>query len=215
MYIPEKFRQTDSVAIQQLISEQPLATVIIATAAGMEASHIPLYWVAVDAETAVLRGHVAKANKIWQLCAAATDVLVIFSGPQVYISPNYYATKQIDAKVVPTWNYLSVHLHGQLVARHEADWKREMLNRLTTQQEASQAIPWQMTDAPADHLDKQLQGIVGLEFTVSSVVGKWKVSQNQPVENKQSVVEHLRQQGQDNSVAMADLVSQHLPAETK
>ena len=213
MYIPEKFRQTDSAAMQQLISEQPLASLIVATEAGMEASHIPLYWVTVDAETAVLRGHVAKANKIWQLCATATDVLVIFSGPQVYISPNYYATKQIDAKVVPTWNYLSVHLHGQLVARHEADWKREMLNRLTNQQEASQAIPWQMTDAPADYLDKQLQGIVGLELTVSSMVGKWKVSQNQPIENKLSVVEHLQKQDQDNSVAMADRVRQYLPAE--
>jgi transcriptional regulator len=213
MYIPEKFRQTDSAAMQQLISEQPLASLIVATEAGMEASHIPLYWVTVDAETAVLRGHVAKANKIWQLCATATDVLVIFSGPQVYISPNYYATKQIDAKVVPTWNYLSVHLHGQLVARHEADWKREMLNRLTNQQEASQAIPWQMTDAPADYLDKQLQGIVGLELTVSSMVGKWKVSQNQPIENKLSVVEHLQKQDQDNSAAMADRVRQYLPAE--
>ncbi|WP_287419119.1 FMN-binding negative transcriptional regulator [Reinekea sp.] len=211
MYIPDMFRQVDTAAMQQLIAEQPLATLVMATDDGLEANHIPLYWVDIDADTVVLRGHVAKANPMWRQCAAATDVLVIFAGAQLYMSPNYYATKQIDAKVVPTWNYLSVHLHGDLVAIHDTQWKHEMLNRLTDQQEASQPVPWQVADAPAAHVEKLMGAIVGLEFRVTSIEGKWKASQNQPLVNKVSVVDHLRSQTADNSLAMADLVSQSIP----
>jgi len=139
MYIPDMFRQVDTAAMQQLIAEQPLATLVMATDDGLEANHIPLYWVDIDADTVVLRGHVAKANPMWRQCAAATDVLVIFAGAQLYMSPNYYATKQIDAKVVPTWNYLTVHLHGDLVAIHDPMEARDVksVNRSAGGQSAS------------------------------------------------------------------------------
>ena len=138
-----------------------------------------------------LLGHIAKANPLSN-AESPVQVLVIFQGEQTYISPNWYPTKQEHGKVVPTWNYSVLHIHGQLKFKNMADWKVDMLNNMTAQMEQTEvAVPWQLNDAPQDYIDKQLKGIVGIEIEIKSIEGKWKMSQNQPEKNQEGVIAGL------------------------
>ena len=132
--------------------------------------------------------------------------IVIFQGPNAYITPSWYATKQETGKVVPTWNYTVVHAHGYIRAIDNAQWLRAHLEILTNQQEVSLAHPWSVSDAPRDFTEKLLGGLVGIEIQISKLVGKWKVSQNRPEQDKVGVVNGLRSSGITNASQMADLV---------
>jgi transcriptional regulator len=138
----------------------------------------------------VLLGHVAKNNPLWH-AHPNQEHLVVFQGPNTYISPNWYASKASSGKVVPTWNYITVHVSGTLRALHTHDDVMSIITDLTQVQEASQAHPWAVSDAPAEYTDRLIDHIVGIEITVSRIVGKWKVSQNQPRQNQQSIAAAL------------------------
>jgi transcriptional regulator len=133
-------------------------------------------------------------------------VLAIFQGPHAYISPQWYATKQEHGKVVPTWNYTIVQARGTMQVHDDAAWIRGQLQELTTQQESGFPQPWSVDDAPRDYTDKMLQALVGIEIPVRQMTGKWKVSQNQPAVNRESVVHALSAQADPQSFAMARLV---------
>lgn len=150
------------------------------TAAGIEATHVPLLL-----EDGVLRGHVARANPIWR--DAAGEALAIFQGPQRYISPNFYATKSSDPRVVPTWNYVAVHAYGTLRSFDDAVELLRVVTALTDTFEAGSEHPWRVSDAPAEYIDKMLGAIVGIEIPIARIEGKWKLSQNRPAEDRASV----------------------------
>jgi transcriptional regulator len=154
-----------------------------------------------------LRGHVARANPVWQDPAPHLDALVIFAGPQLYVTPSWYPTKQESGKVVPTWNYAVVHAHGPLRPIDDPAWLRAFVTRLTARHEGERAAPWHVTDAPADFIERQLAGIVGIEIPVRQLDGKWKVSQNRTSADRAGVVAGLRERGAPDSDAMADLVA--------
>ncbi|WP_232821435.1 FMN-binding negative transcriptional regulator [Acidithiobacillus ferrivorans] len=154
----------------------------------------------------VLQGHVARANPLWREAPLDGEVLVIFQGPQHYISPSWYATKAETGKVVPTWNYAVVHAYGPLQVRDDPDWVRQQMVALTAQQENGFTLPWQVDDAPQDFTERLIGQVVGIEILVSRWMGKWKVSQNQPLGNRDSVVAHLEQQNRSDSGAMAEYV---------
>ena len=213
MYCPDLFAETRPEILRALIQRYPLATLVSMGAHGLEANPIPLY-LAPGVEP-MLQGHVARANPLWRETTPDIEVLVFFQGPQHYISPSWYATKAETGRVVPTWNYAVVHAHGSLRVRDDPDWVRQQMAALTTQQEKDFLQPWQVEDAPQDFTERLIQQVVGIEIPISRWMGKWKVSQNQPKCNRESVAAHLAQQGGTYSAAMADLVLSRRTSDNK
>ena len=209
MYLPLPFQETDASVVKTLMASNPLATLVIVGDDGLLADHIPLLLHETADGRWLLQGHVARGNSLWRLLPA--KALVMFQGPDCYISAGYYPSKQQDGKVVPTWNYVALHLQGELRAVDDSVWLREVLTRLTAVHEqavsapqqrvaaptlaqaspAQESRPWQLTDAPADYIDKLLKAVVGIEFDVSRWQCKAKVSQNQSLENQRGVVAGL------------------------
>jgi len=201
MYQPAHFRQTDSDALHALMRAYPFATVVASGEGGLAANHLPLE--RVDGK---LHGHVARGNELASMDGA--DVLVIFRGPDGYISPNWYPTKRETHREVPTWNYAVVHVRGTLRVIDDATWLRGFLERLTDRHEAGQPSPWRVSDAPEDHVEKSLRAIVGLEISIDRIEGKFKLSQNHPAGNRVGVVEGLRQRDGRGDANLAELMSQ-------
>jgi transcriptional regulator len=209
MYQPTHFVQTDGQAIANLLRRHSLANLVHHDPqGGLVADAIPLLWQP-DASGVggVLTGHVARANPLWQQAEGA-EVLAVFQGPQAYVSPGWYPSKAEHGKVVPTWNYAVVQVHGRLRAVQDAHWLRALLERLTAQHEATQARPWSMADAPADYIEAMLRAVVGIEITVTRLDAKWKVSQNRAEIDRHGVMTALTAQGCGEAAAMAAMVAQ-------
>jgi transcriptional regulator len=206
MYLPTHFEETRVQVLHELIHAHPLGALVVLTSAGLEANHIPLEVDPDPAPFGTLRGHIARANPLWRDSARDTEALVLFQGPGTYISPAWYATKQETGKVVPTWNYAVVHAHGPVRFIDDRAWLRAFVEQLTNRHEAARPEPWRITDAPADYIDKQLGAIIGLEIPITRLVGKWKVSQNRPPQDRDGAVEGLSREGGDAGAAMARLI---------
>jgi len=191
MYLPKHFAETDIGVMHELMRAFPLATLVTHGADGLDANHVPLQLDATAGSYGTLRGHLARANPLTRMPAVDGEILVIFQGHHRYISPNGYATKAEHGKVVPTWNYTAVHAHGRLRLIDDAGWLLSQLTALTAEHEASQARPWALGDAPADYIEKMLGAVIGIEIVIERLVGKWKVSQNQPPANQASLIEAL------------------------
>jgi transcriptional regulator len=153
-----------------------------------------------------LCGHVARANPVWQHLGGAVEALVVFQGPESYITPSWYPSKHADGRAVPTWNYAVVHAYGQPRAIEDSAWLLEHVTQLTAIHEAGQALPWQVTDAPQDFTDQMIRRIVGIEITISRLQGKWKVSQNRKSADRLGVAAGLESQASERSIEMAKLV---------
>ena len=207
MYIPKHFEEPRIDVMHELMRARPLATLVTLSSGGLAANHIPLHLSDAPAPFGTLRGHVARANPLWRDFAKDVEVLAIFHGPDSYITPSWYATKQETGKVVPTWNYAVIHAYGTLRVIDDAAWVRAQLEALTAHQEAGFARPWAVSDAPRDYTDKLLAAIVGLEIVITRLSGKWKVSQNQPAQNQAGVIEGLSNSGLRDAAEMAALVS--------
>ena len=206
MSLPAHFEETRSEVLHTLIREHSLATLVAHGADRLAAHHLPLHFAAEPGHLGALQGPVARANPLWKQ-AANTEVLVIFQGPQAYVTPSWYATKREHGKAVPTWNYVVVHAHGRLRTIDDPVWLRAQVETLVGRHEAGFADPWRIADAPPDYIDKMLAAIVGIEIAITGLQGKWKISQNQPEANRTGVVAGLRQQGTDDAMQMAALVA--------
>lgn len=195
MYLPKQFEETDIDVLHQLIRTKPLSTLVTLSSEGIAADHVPLLLTTEGQHYGTLRGHIAKANTLWQEHPADKDVLVIFNGAESYITPAWYASKSESGKAVPTWNYVSVQAKGKLRVIHEPDWILSQLEILTAQNEASFAHPWAMADSPDEFTHKLLDMIVGIEIKITDLKGKWKVSQNRPDQDRASVANGLANAG--------------------
>lgn len=204
MYTPKHFQETRSEALHGLIRAYPFATVVTHGAGGLAANHLPFELV-----DGVLHGHVARGNELAQQDGAG--VLLVFQGPDGYISPNWYPSKHETEREVPTWNYAVVHVHGRLKVIDDAAWLRRLLETLTDHHEAGQPQPWKITDAPEDHIEKSLRAIVGLEISIDRIEGKFKLSQNHPARNRAGVIAGLRERDGDGDVELAALMTQQEP----
>jgi transcriptional regulator len=204
MYLPTHFEETRVPVLHALIRAHPLGALVTRGAAGLEANHLPFEIDPEPAPFGTLRGHVARANPVWR--EGTGEALVIFQGPQTYVSPSWYPSKQDGGKVVPTWNYAVIHAYGVLRAIDDPAWLRAFVAKLTDRHEAARPDRWQVTDAPADYVDKLLGAIVGVELPIARLVGKWKVSQNRPAADRAGVVAGLESDGGDAARAMAALV---------
>jgi len=208
MYVPKQFEQPSVEVMHALMQAHPLATLVTWSDGALNANHLPLHLSAEQGTLGTLRGHVARANPLWKELATQPEVLAIFQGPDAYITPNWYPSKQEHGKAVPTWNYTAVHAYGSARAIEDAGWLRTQLDALTAQHESAFAEQWKIVDAPDDYIEKLLGAIVGIEITITRLHGKWKVSQNQSAANQAGVVRGLSQITQPNAAAMAGLVGQ-------
>ena len=207
MYNPSHFEETRMDVLHGLVRAHPLATLVAMSSDGLLANHIPLF-LRPGGAMGTLVGHIARANPLWSQLDANVAVLAIFQGPQHYISPSWYASKKEHGKVVPTWNYAVVHGKGPLVLHHEADWIRQLLLDLTAMQESALPSPWKVDDAPRTYTDALIKALVGIEIPLQSLLGKWKVSQNQPAANQRSLIEALEARQDPGALAMAQLVQE-------
>ncbi|MDD2924165.1 FMN-binding negative transcriptional regulator [Rhodoferax sp.] len=205
-YLPPHFAETDTATLHALVRAHPLATWVVQHQGELLVNHIPLLLDAERGEHGTLLGHVARANPVWQALADGAPSVAVFTGPQAYVSPNWYPSKHAHGKAVPTWNYAVVHVHGVPQAIDDPARVLDIVTRLTRVHEAAQARPWQVADAPADYLANLLKAIVAIEFPVQRWVGKWKVSQNRPTADQQGVATGLREQGREAAAQMAKLV---------
>ncbi len=206
MYQPPHFRE-DRIEVQHsLIREHPFGLLISAGAGGLMANPIPFLLVAQGSGLGVLRCHLARANPQWRELMAVDECLAVFQGPHIYVTPSWYQTKRETGKVVPTWNYATVHAWGRPKVIEAAAWLRTQIEGLTASQENKRAAPWAVSDAPADFLDAQIRGIMGIEIPISRIEGKWKVSQNRPAADRAGVVEGLG--GETDAAEMAELVAE-------
>jgi transcriptional regulator len=206
MYTPAAFRETRAALIEAAMKAHPLAALVTTGAAGIEASHIPLLYASSDGGAAVLRGHMARANPQWQSYLPESEALAIFSGPQHYVSPTWYPSTVEHGKVVPTWNYVVVHARGALRFHHEAEWLLENVSALTDEHEGAMNPRWSVGDAPAGYIANLIGAIVGVELTIASLEGKWKVSQNRPPADREGVIHGLQALASDDARRMARLV---------
>ncbi|MEO0803667.1 MAG: FMN-binding negative transcriptional regulator [Cyanobacteria bacterium J06642_2] len=191
MYLPKPFEEADSEALHALIRAAPLATLVIHTQDGLVANHIPFVLHLAESEPVKLQAHIPRSNPLSSILEVARDCLAIFHGPEGYISPSFYATKKVHGKVVPTWNYSVVHVHGKLRAVDDVDWILNQVEALTNQHERPRVKPWEVSDAPAEFTQRLTRVLIGLELDVERMVGKTKASQNQPKENQASILRAL------------------------
>lgn len=204
MYLPKHFEESRLDVLHDLIRAHPFGTLVTTGANGLEANHVPFEIDPDPRPFGTLRAHVARANPVWR--EGAGDALVIFQGPERYVTPSWYPSKREGGQVVPTWNYVVVHAYGTLRAVDDAAWLRAFVTRLTDRHEGRRAAPWKVTDAPADYVDRMLAAIVGIEVPIARLAGKWKVSQNRPAADRAGVIAGLAAEGDDAARAMAAAV---------
>jgi transcriptional regulator len=200
MYTPAHFAEARPEVLCDFIRSHPLGALIsVSEQSGIVASHIPML---LDTGAGVLRCHMARANPHWR-SLALSSVLVIFTGPQHYISPSWYKSKEEHGKVVPTWNYAAVHVTGRAHIFEDGDPLYEHLSRLTAANETAHGLSWRIDDAPRPYIDALLRSIVGIEISVSRIEGKWKMSQNRPEQDREGVISALDLLGTHTSLDMS------------
>jgi transcriptional regulator len=194
MYVPAHFAMPDHDVRAMLAA--PVAGDLVTWSAehGLDATVVPFVHQPAAEGWGSLHGHLARANAQWRL--APTAAMVILRGPDGYVSPSWYATTREHGRVVPTWDYVVVHVHGELVAHDDPDHVRSLVERLTDHHEAGRPTPWSVADAPADFVDNQLRAIVGVELRIARVEAKAKLSQNRSVADVDGVVAGLHEAGE-------------------
>ena len=207
MYRPRHFDEQDPDALRDMLGRAPLGHLVVHTAAGFDASPLPFIARPPEADGEVLRlhGHVARRNPIWRV--APCDAFVVLPGPDAYISPSWYPSKAEHGKVVPTWNYEVVHVHGRLVAHDDVEWLDVLVRSLTAVHEARMAEAWSVDDAPADYRAAMLEAIVGIEVIATRLEAKRKLSQNKSVDERRGIVTALAGDDLPGAVETAALMS--------
>jgi transcriptional regulator len=192
---PSPFNEDRVEVMHALIRNHPLATVVTGGAHGLMATSMPVLIEADGSEFGVLQAHLARANGQVEALRTADEVLVIFQGPQAYVSPVWYPSKAQHGKVVPTWNYITVKAWGRPQVIDDAAWLRDQIGRLTASQETGRADPWSVEDAPEPYIASQIRGIIGLQIPIARLEGVWKMSQNRPEADRQGVVDGYASEG--------------------
>ncbi len=207
MYLPAHFEETRLAVLQALLRAHPLGQLVTLDAYGAPvANPIPFMLDAERGPLGTLVGHVARANPVWR--SAGQVALVLFQGPDAYVSPNGYAAKREHGKVVPTWNYATVQVRGTLLALDDAAAARTLVTRLTDRHESTQPRPWAVADAPDDYIATMLKAIVCIEIPLTALAGKYKLSQNRSAADQAGVVAGLRATAAPAQQALADWMQQ-------
>lgn len=192
MYTPKAFKEERPEILCAAIERINLAT-LVTVGARIQASQVPMIPDSAPDQPLTLIGHLARANGQWK--DSDGRALAVFLGPHHYVSPSWYASKAETGMVVPTWNYIAIHAHGEITFFDDEARLRDLLERLTIKQESGRATPWHVTDAPEDYLARQMRAIVGFSLRVTSLEGQWKLSQNKSQADYDGVMQGLRDDG--------------------
>ena len=209
MYRPDLFRVDDVPQMHALMRARPFAALISNGASGLYASHMPTVLKESD-PCGAIEFHLARGNPHWKELAEVNEALMIFQGPEGYVTPNWYPSKAQHGKVVPTWNFAVVHAYGRPEAVHDAAWLRQHVAELTAQQERDQPRPWAPSDAPDSFITAMVRGIVGFRLVIARLEGKWKMNQNREPQDRSGVVKGLGERGRADDLEMADFVARSL-----
>jgi transcriptional regulator len=209
MYLPDHFRVEDVAEMHALIRAHPFAALVSAGASGLYGTHLPTV-LKDEGPFGTIECHLSRANPHWKDLAEGGEAMMIFQGPEAYITPNWYPSKAEHGKTVPTWNYAIVHAYGRPAVMQDAVWLRRHVGELTDQQERGEAKPWAVSDAPERYIEVMLRGIVGFRFEIARLEGKWKMSQNREMKDRARVVTGLGARGEDDDAEVAALVRQHM-----
>jgi transcriptional regulator len=213
VYLPKHFAARDRGAVETFVAGAGAADLVTFDGTKPVASLIPVIWDrSVDTGHGRLLGHLALQNPQWQAVGPDTVALAIVHGPQAYVSPSWYPSTARHGRVVPTWNYVSVHFTGPLTVHRDPEWLREVVSLLTARHEAGRPAPWHVGDAPRDFIDGQLRAIVGVELAIETVEAKEKLSQNRDAEDRAGALDGLRHEFGPGPAAIADLMATPPPA---
>jgi transcriptional regulator len=204
MYIPPAFTEADPDKLFTFIEQHSFGIVFSQGDSKPIATHMPLLLDRNAGQKGMLLGHFARANPHWQ-DADGKNVLIVFSGPHAYISPSWYESEN----VVPTWNYVAVHVYGTFRIIQDESALTQIIRRYVDFYEASMPTPWTF-DAEGEFSKKLLKQIVGFHIEITSLEGKWKLNQNHPVERREKVIRALRESGDEQSRAIAELMAKQL-----
>lgn len=207
MYQPThgRFRAADPAGLLAELSAIRPATLVTAGPAGLRASILPMIFDPDDGPNGTLRGHLARANPQWRALSPETDALAIFDGADAYVSPAWYEEKRRTGKVVPTWNYTTVLVHGSLTVHHEPDWLLANVRSLVDRHEAGRIDPWSIDDAPDGYVETQARAIVGIELRISHLEAKRKLSQNRSAMDVERVIAGLAEGSAAEQAVAADM----------
>jgi transcriptional regulator len=211
MYIPPSNAEHRPEVLHDFIEAHPLGALVTASADGLFATHLPLVLHRARGTHGTLEGHVARANPHHRQASAAAGALVIFTGPDAYVSPAWYASKEEHGRVVPTWNYVAVHAYGVLRFVEDPAFVARHLRELTARHEAGRERPWDVSDAPAEFIAQQARAVVGVELAITRLEGKWKMSQNRPAADIDGVVRVLGSSPDAGDRAVAEIVAARRP----
>ncbi len=206
MFVPDHFKLGGVAEQHALMRAYPFAALITTSDAGYEVTHLPTVLKS-EGELGLIECHVSRANPHWRTIAAGARALLIYTGPQAYITPAWYPSKAAHGKVVPTWNYAVVHAHGVAEIVDDREWLVRHVGELTDQQEAGTPAPWATSDAPGNFIEVLARGIVGMRFAIDRLEGKSKMSQNRELPDRDGVVAGLHARGTDDDAKVADLVA--------
>jgi transcriptional regulator len=213
MYVNPLHRLTDRETLFALMAAHPLGAWVCHGRDGLVANHVPFLLDRRRGPFGTLIGHVSRANRVWRELGSTVPSVVMFQGPQAYITPGWYPGKAKHGEVVPTWNYVVAHAHGVARTVEDREWIFDMLRRLTEDHEAPRSVPWSVADAPAPFMDKMMRAIVGIEIPIDRLEGKLKASQDEAMPDRLGTVRGLREQACVTARAMAALVKNAIDVE--
>jgi transcriptional regulator len=193
LYNPRWFKEERLEFLHAEIAKIGFGTLVTTSRSGLLASHIPMMLDTSGGDNGLIYGHLARGNAQWRETPPASEGLAIFLGPDAYVTPRWYETKKEDGKVVPTWNYVAIHVRGPVTFFEDADRLRQVVTRLTLHHESAAEEPWEVADAPEEYVEAQLKSIVGFELPIARIEGKWKMSQNRPEKDYAGVISGLEQ----------------------
>jgi transcriptional regulator len=209
MHRPDHFRIEDVQEMHALMRARPFAALVSAGASGLYGTHLPTV-LKDEGSYGTIECHLARANPHWKDLAEGGEAMMIFQGPEGYITPNWYATKAQTGKAVPTWNYAVVHAYGRPAIMKEKEWLLRHVTELSEQQERTEAHPWKVSDAPESYIDVMLRGIIGFRFEITRLEGKWKMSQNREMQDRIGVIDGLTARASGDDLEIAEAVTQKM-----
>jgi transcriptional regulator len=207
MYVPAHFKEDRIPVLHEAIRKYGFGTLVTSSEQELEASHLPLLLDSEPAPLGTVLGHLARANPQWRQIKPGFQALAIFLGPNTYITPSWYPTKQQDGKVVPTWNYLAIHAYGTISFFDDPAELRAHVSKMTEVHEAPRSAPWAVSDAPASYVDQMLRAIVGFKLVITKLEGKWKMSQNRPGQDVEGVLKGLEREDGEGHRPVAEIVA--------
>ncbi len=208
MYIQSIFEECRASVLHNFMQENPFGALTVLTEEGLQTNHLPFELVPGIGDLGTLRAHVSRANPVWQLFDSQVLPQVVFLGPHAYVSPTWFPSRHTHGKVAPSWNYAVVHAHGELRVQQDPTWLHNHLAALSTQQEAGRTDPWHLGEAPVPFTAKMIEHLVGLEISITRLIGKFQLGQQYREADRQGVIDGMSCDANPMCGIVANLIRQ-------